>query len=429
MNLKPIIAIVVSLLILGTVFVFLTTEFNPLNEISETEIPNNTDLISLGNITSFNDAVNQFCFDFFKKLAEDESNSPNIFYSPYSVFTALAMVYDGARNNTAVEMENVLHIEQDNDSFHEYMQSLYNYLNYNDKYNISTANALWPDVGFNLLVDYVNIIETYYGGKSSEVEYAKPEEAARIINEWVENQTNNLIKNLVPASAIDPILTKLILTNAIYFKGVWQVQFAEVNTTLRDFTLSSDEKAQVDTMKLVGTEDKFNYTETDKLQFLELPYDGEDISMMILLPKEGVSLSDVISSLNIQDYLQWIESFNETELDIYLPKFKFETSYTLNDYLYNMGMHDAFTYDADFSGIDGRQDLLISKVLHKAFIEVNEEGTEAAAATAVIMNFKSINGGETSRIVFDVNQPFLFTIHHKETNTILFIGEVTNPLE
>ena len=182
-------------------------------------------------------------------------------------------------------------------------------------------------------------------------------------------------------------------------------------------------------MKLVGTEDKFNYTETDKLQILEIPYDGEAISMMILLPKEGVSLSDIISSLNIQDYLTWIESFIETELDIYLPKFKFETSYTLNDYLYNMGMYDAFNYDADFSGIDGRQDLLISKVLHKAFIEVNEEGTEAAAATAVIMNFKSIDGGGISRIVFDVNQPFLFTIHHKETNTILFIGEVTNPLE
>ncbi len=429
MNLKPIIAIVVTLLILGAVVVFLTTDFNPLNEISEIEIPNNTDPISLGNITSFNDAVNQFCFDFFKKLSEDERNSPNIFYSPYSVFTALAMVYEGARNNTAVEMENVLHIEQDNDSFHEYMQILYNHLNHNDKYNISTANALWPDVGFNLLDDYVNTIENYYGGKSSEVEYANPEEAARIINEWVENQTNNLIKNLVPVGAIDPILTKLILTNAIYFKGVWQVQFAEINTTLRDFTLFSSEKAQVDTMKLVGTEDKFNYTETDKLQILEIPYDGEAISMMILLPKEGVSLSDIISSLNIQDYLTWIESFIETELDIYLPKFMFETSYTLNDYLYNMGMYDAFTYNADFSGIDGRQDLLISKVLHKAFIEVNEEGTEAAAATAVIMNFKSIDGGGISRIVFDVNQPFLFTIHHKETNTILFIGEVTNPLE
>ncbi len=427
MDLKPIIAIIVSLLILGTVVVYITTDFNPSDEIDETEIPSDKNQTSLGNITSFNDAVNQFCFDFFKKLAEDESNSPNIFYSPYSVFTALAMTYEGARNNTAFEMENILHIEQDNDSFHEYIHSLYNHLNYNEKYNISTANALWPDVGFNLLKNYVNIIETYYGGKASEVEYENPVEAARIINEYVENQTNNLIKDLVPADAIDPFLTKLILTNAIYFKGVWKVQFEEVNTTLKDFTISSGEKTQVDTMKLIRTQDTFNYTETDKLQILELPYDDGDISMIILLPKEGVELSDITSSLSIKDYLSWIESMYETELDIYLPKFKFETSYTLNDYLYSMGMHDAFTYNADFSGIDGRQDLFISSVLHKAFIEVNEEGTEAAAATAVIMNFKSINGGGNSRIIFDVDHPFLFTIHHKETNTILFMGEITDP--
>ena len=254
-----------------------------------------------------------------------------------------------------------------------------------------------------------------------------PEEAARIINEWVENKTNNLIKNLVPVDAIDPFLTKLILTNAIYFKGVWQIQFEEVNTTLRDFTLFSGETTQVDTMELIGTMDKFNYTETDELQILELPYDAGDISMMILLPKEEVNLTDVISTLNIEDFLTWIESTNETELDIYLPKFKFETSYNLNDYLYSLGIKDAFTYAADFSGIDGKQDLLISDVLHKAFIEVNEEGTEAAAATAVVMNLKAIDGDGNSRIVFDADRPFIFTIHHSETNTILFMGKMDDP--
>jgi len=427
MGKKPIIAIIVSLLILTTAVVFVTTDlYSPDIEDKQSEDQNQN---PLGNITSFNDAVNQFCFDFFKKLAEDENNHPNIFYSPYSVFTALAMTYEGARNNTAEEMKNVLHIEQDNDSFHNYMQSLYNHLNYNDKYTISTANALWPDLGFNLLDEYVNIIETYYGGKATEVEYANPEEAARIINEWVEKQTNNLIKNLVPPDKIDPDLTKLILTNAIYFKGIWQVQFDEVNTTKRDFNLASGELTQVDTMKMTGTKDKFNYTETDKFQILELPYNGKDISMIIILPKEGVELSEIISEINREDYISWIESMDEKELDIYLPKFKFETKYTLNDYLYDMGMKDAFTYDADFSGIDGKPDLFISSVLHKAFIEVNEEGTEAAAATAVIMNLKAVNGNESSRIVFDADHPFLFTIHHKETNTILFIGNVENPLE
>lgn len=424
MNKKAIAGLIVGLLIIASAAVLITTD----NKVIDDSTPSDDETLTpLGNITSFNDAVNQFCFDFFKKLLEDETNDPNIFYSPYSVFTALAMTYEGARNNTVVEMENVLHVEQSNDSFHQYMQSLYNYLNNNDEYNVSTANALWPDVGFTLLDEFVDIIETYYGGKASEVEYGNPEEAARIINEWVENQTNNLIKNLVPASAINP-LTKLILTNAIYFKGLWQVQFDEVNTTDRDFTVSSADTVQVETMKLIDTEDKFNYTYTDDLQILELPYTGGDISMMIFLPKEGVELKDIISSLNRKDYISWIDEMYETNADIYLPKFKFETSYRLNDYLKELGMVDAFSNNADFSGIDGTKNLFISSVLHKAFVEVNEEGTEVAAATAVIMDLKAIGPDEPpERIIFDCNHPFVFTIHHKETGTILFMGTVDDP--
>jgi len=425
MNKKPIIGLIIGILVIASAFVIIT---NKPKVTDETTPPEDQTPPALGNITSFNDAVNEFCFDFFKKLSDDEENSPNIFYSPYSVFTALAMTYEGARNNTAVEMENVLHVEQDNDSFHEYMQSLYNYLNNNDEYNISTANALWPDVGFELLPEFEQIIIDYYGGYSEPVEYADPTEAARIINEWVENQTNNLIKDLVPPSAIDPVLTKLILTNAIYFKGVWKVQFEEVNTTERDFTLSTDETIQVETMRLNDTGDKFNYTETDDLKILELPYTGDDISMMILLPNDGVELTEVINSLNREDYISWIDEMYETKADIYLPKFKFETSYGLNDYLIELGMVDAFNYNADFSGIDGRPDLYISSVLHKAFVEVNEEGTEAAAATAVIMTLKSIGPNEPpERITFDCDHPFIFTIHHKETGTILFMGTVDDP--
>jgi len=158
MNKKPIIAVVASLLIIGTIGIVLTIDLDNSNVIDENKEKEDEDPNPLGNITSFDEAVNAFCFDFFKELSDDINNSPNIFYSPYSVFTALAMTYEGARGNTATEMENVLHIEQDNDSFHDYMQSLYNYLNHNSEYNISTANALWPDVGFTLLDDYVNII-------------------------------------------------------------------------------------------------------------------------------------------------------------------------------------------------------------------------------------------------------------------------------
>jgi serpin B len=339
------------------------------------------------------------------------------------------MTYEGARNNTAVEMENVLHVEQDNDSFHEYMKALYEYLNENSEYNVSTANALWPDVGFELLPDFEQIIQDYYGGHSEPVEYGDPAEAVRIINEWVENQTNNLIQDLIHETDIHPVLTKLILTNAIYFKGVWQVQFDEVNTTERDFIVSTDETIPVKTMRLNDTSDKFNYTETDDLQILELPYTGDDISMMIFLPRAGVELSDVTNSLNREDYTSWIDEMYKTKADIYLPKFNFETSYGLNKYLIELGMVDAFSaYNADFSGIDGRPDLYISSVLHKAFVEVNEEGTEAAAATAVIMNLKAMDPSEPpERITFDCDHPFIFTIHHKETGTILFMGTVGNP--
>jgi serpin B len=425
MDKKQILGLVIALVIIASAVLLINID----NNVTDDNLPSDDETPPvLGDITSFDEAVNAFAFDFYKKLTEDPNNAGNVFYSPYSVFTALAMTYEGARNNTAAQMENVLHIEQDNDSFHEYMQSLYNYLNNNAEYNISTANALWPDVGFELLPEYEQTILDYYGGHSEPVEYGNPKEAVRIINEWVENQTNNLIKNLVPENAIND-LTRLILTNAIYFKGTWQIQFDEANTTDRDFIDSEGNVIEVPTMCLTQTEDTFNYTDTDELQILELPYTGDDISMIIFLPKEGVELSDVISSLNRENYISLIADMYKTKADIYLPKFKFETSYGLNGYLIELGMIDAFIDSADFSGINGRPDLYISSVLHKAFVEVNEEGTEAAAATAVIMDLKAPGPGEPpERITFDCNHPFLFTIHHKETGTILFMGSVTNPL-
>ena len=426
MNKNALIGIAIALLIMGTALVVVTKDNVVIKKNTSEQDDDKTP--PLGNITSFDDAVNAFNFDFFRKLNSDPDNEGNIFYSPYSVFTALAMTYEGSGGLTAEEMESVLHIEQNNDSFHLYMKSLYEYLNENSEYNISTANALWVNNNYDLLEDYVNIIETYYGGKASDIDYSDPQVAADIINDWVESQTNNLIKDLVPASAIDPILTMLILTNAIYFKGTWEIMFDEDNTTDRDFTNTDGDVTQVDTMKIIDTEDNFNYIENDEMQMLELPYSGDDISMMIILPKDGTDTDDIISSINKDTYNDWIDEMYETELDLYLPKFKFETSYTLNDYLKELGMQKAFTGNADFSGMFGLYDIYISSVIHKAFIEVNEEGTEAAAATAVIMALTSAEPTEPpQRIVFDCDHPFLFTIHHKETNTILFMGQVENP--
>jgi serpin B len=429
MNKKPIIAVIVSLLILGTVVVVLTTNYNVFRIKEKTEKPKDETPIHLGNITSFDDAVNAFSFDIFKKFLNDTQNEGNIFTSPYSIFTALAMTYEGAKGTTADEMKNVLNIEQNNESFHEYMQSLYQYLNANKTYNISTANALWIKENYPLLKEYKNLILTYYGGNSTAMDFSNPEHAAKIINGWIENKTHNLIKNLISPGNIDPVLTDLILTNAIYFKGTWQIQFDEKNTTEKPFKISKEKSTDVETMRFIGTHNQFNYTENQIMQMVELPYTGNEMSMTILLPKEGYTTQDIIRSMNHVSYKELIDSMNDTELDLSLPKFKIETPlYNLNNYLKELGMPTAFTGDADFSGMNGFGNLCISSVLHKAFIEVNEKGTEAAAATAVIMVTSAYPGQNlTQRIVFDADHPFVFLIQHKTTGTILFIGEVTDP--
>jgi serpin B len=424
---KPIITIIVILFIILSAFVVFTTYLENLEVIDEHQEADKN-FSSLGNLSSFNDAVNTFSFDIFEKFLNDPKNKDNLFMSPYSIFTALAMTYEGAKGKTAEEMKEVLNIEQDNESFHEYMQSLYNYLNYNQEYNISTANALWIKENYPILDKYKDLILTYYGGNSIDIDYSIPDQAAGIINGWVENKTNNLIQNLISPGDIDPFLTVLILTNAIYFKGIWQVQFDEKNTTERSFEVSEGEYIQVETMSLTEKQKKFNYTENEIMQILELPYSGNEISMNIFLPREGYNLSDIIKSMNHEDYKELIESMVETELDIYLPKFIIKTPlYTLNDYLINLGMSTAFKQNADFSGITEIENININKVLHKAYVEVNEIGTEAAAATAVTMFKTGIDDQENLRIVFDADHPFLFTIHHKEIGTILFMGNIIDP--
>jgi serpin B len=423
MKQKLIATIVVCLILIATLAYIIS--FYPEKENVQKDESSDEPAIITGNITSFDDAVNVFGLNLFRQLYNDIDN--NIFCSPYSIFVALAMTYEGARGTTATEMKDVLNIEQDNESFHQYMLSLYEYMNKNSEYNISTANALWVKEEFELLQNYLDIIQTYYGGKATNIDFNYPIEAANIINSWIENQTNDLIKDLIKPDYINP-MTVLILTNAIYFKGMWKVQFDPDNTTEREFKTNQKKITNVTTMCLTGTEDLFNYTETDDLQILEMPYSGDEISMIVLLPKNNTNLSELIATVDNDKLSQWIDSMSEKELDIYIPKFKIETeNYELNDYLINLGMPTAFTQFANFSGINDVFDLFISKVVHKAFIEVNEEGTEAAAATAVIIELTAINGGGSHRIIFDADHPFLYLIRHKETGTILFMGTLTNP--
>jgi len=295
MKLKYIVSILAAFIIISTaVFVALLQNQSGSDIIDEDIISDDEKPTPVGNL-SFQDAVNAFAFDIFREV--HEVNEGNLFISPYSIFTALAMTYEGARGETAEEMANVLNVKQDNESFHIYMKNLYEVLNTkNEEYNISTANALWVKENLQLLEAYLNVIREYYGGDATEVDFSNPTESAAIINQWVENQTNGLIKDLITADAISP-LTALILTNAIYFKGIWETQFDPVNTTNRTFETTAETSVEAPTMSFIDTEDVFYYTETDDLQILELPYTGNDISMIILLPKNN-DLSPAIDTID-----------------------------------------------------------------------------------------------------------------------------------
>jgi serpin B len=370
-------------------------------------------------------ANNQFAFDLYSRY---KSKDGNIFFSPYSISSALAMTYEGARGKTAEEMQAVLYFPKDDAIRRESFLKINNQINKQDKrYKLHTANALWAQKEYPFLSDYFNLIQQYYGGKVTNLDFFNNTENSRVtINNWIEEQTNNKIQNLIPAGILHP-LTRLVLTNAIYFKGFWLKQFDKNDTKQEDFRISPDHKIKVQMMHLTGKEANFNYAETDKLQILELPYEGKDLSMLILLPK-GDDLKATEESLNSENLAEWKKLFRIEEIDLYLPKFKFEPKYFMAQDLANMGMATAFSEEtADFTRmydrIKAKRNLFISAVIHQAFIDVNEKGTEAAAATAII--FKDSISMPPK--LFNADHPFIFVIQDKETGNILFIGRISDP--
>jgi len=375
------------------------------------------------NISFYDDAINDFCFNLYRSLYEKYPDS-NIFFSPYSIFVALSMAYEGAEGKTADEMADVLNIDQDNESFHYYMKTLHEYFNEESKYKISTANALWISNSLKLQNNYLKIMNDYYKAHTQNVDFSDRINTAELINQWIEDQTNNLIKDIIDPNFINDF-TKLILTNAIYFKGNWVIQFDPNDTIDRSFEISKGNSIEVLTMILNNHKNDFRYTETDELQILQLPYEGQNISMIILLPKYLTDIEDVINSISNDDLSEWIYNMGLHNVDIYLPKFEINTPpYNLNDHLKNLGMKTAFSDNADFSGISNIE-LFIDKIVHKAYVKVDEKGTEAAAATAVgiALGLSDI----PYHVIFNADHPFIFLIQHKPTGTILFIGNVNKP--
>lgn len=363
-------------------------------------------------------ANNNFAIDLYNKLS---SSTDNVFFSPYSISSALAMTYEGAKGQTAEEMENVLYLPADENVLRSSYARLYNEINApSNDYKLSTANALWAQNSYPFQQAYLNNVENYYGGKITNLDFMDVEGSRQTINKWVEDNTNKKIKDLIPQGALSTD-TRFVLTNAIYFKGTWLYQFKSADTQKMDFHTSSG-IVQADMMFMNHDQERiFNYTETDDLQMLELPYDGGKVSMLVVLPKEGKDLSGI--NLTVQNLEEWKSMSVNKQVIIYLPKFTFETKYFMKDTLSAMGMPTLFAPDADLSGM--AEGLFVSQVIHQAFIDVNEEGTEAAAATAVI-GVTAISPMEIP--IFRADRPFVFLIQQKETGDILFMGIVNNPI-
>jgi len=363
---------------------------------------------------------NEFAFDLYGQL---RTHDGNLFFSPYSVSTALAMTYAGARGQTAEQMAKTLHFNLEQDRLPAAYARLVKTMNADSQkraYQLRVANALWGQQGYPFLPSFLKLAADSYGAGLHEVNFKAIEAARHTINAWVEKETNDKIKDLIPAGVLRAD-TRLVLTNAIYFKGAWTSPFKKNLTRDDAFFTAADKKTTVPMMNQTGS---FKYLDQADFQALELPYEGKDLSLVVLLPKKVDGLADLEKKLTAASLKAWTSKMHPDEVKVSLPKFKLTEEVQLQDTLARMGMPAAFQPEAaDFSGMDGDKDLFISAVLHKAFVDVNEEGTEAAAATGVVAAPAAIRLTTT----FRADHPFVLLIQDKRSGSILFLGRVANP--
>lgn len=369
---------------------------------------------------------NKFAFELYQKL---QTQQGNLFLSPYSISTALAMVSAGARGQTEQDMAKTLEFPMipDREKLHQAFGLIIHQLNaqgQNGVFELVIADALWGQKDYKFLPDYLALIKTDYDGNLEQVDFkTQAEEARKTINAWVENKTRDKIKELIKPGMLDP-LTRLVLTNAIYFKGKWAHQFKAERTQNSSFNLVSGEKI---TVPMMNQKEQFGYAENDLLQVLEMPYVNDDLSMVVLLPKQADGVKNLEKQLNADNLKGWTSGLRKREVQVYFPRFKMTSQFELAGALSAMGMADAFSDKADFSGMTGNRDLYISAVVHKAYVDVNEEGTEAAAATGVVMKLTSVK--ETPPPVFRADHPFIFLIRDNHSGSILFMGRTENPVQ
>ncbi|AEH51940.1 serpin family protein [Pseudothermotoga thermarum] len=369
---------------------------------------------------SVSDSINDFGFNIFKVLPAEQ----NLFISPTSISMALTMTSFGAAGKTLQEMLETLCLSkfEERDILKSYRE-LVKFLNEKSEYyELRIANALWAQQGYPFLESFLKVVSENFQAPVEEVDFVDSVQRGQTrakINKWISDVTNGRIPELISADDIDE-LTRLVLTNAIYFKGKWLYQF-DSEKTQKDVFHSITGDVEVDMMKI---SQDFEYYEDENVQVAKIPYIGEKLYMLVVLPKKGRSIREVEERLNSKVFSKWIANTSLTKLDLSMPRFKFRNRFSLVKPLMELGMVLAFTNYADFSRMTPVNDLKITEVLHEAFIEVNEEGSEAAAATAVIMGIKM---AFASPIVLKLDRPFLFFVVEKSQNLVLFMGRVVDP--
>lgn len=366
-----------------------------------------------------------FAFDLYGKLSDPEGN---LFFSPYSISTALAMTQAGARGETEKQMAKVLHFSQPEKELNAAFAQLQGRLKEaqgDDKVTLAIANSIWPGEQYKILDSYKDTLKSNFGVSVAPLDYGKTEEARVTINNWVEKKTHDKIKDLIGPGVLTPDV-KLTLVNAIYFFGKWQAAFDPKQTTDADFQVSPGKKETVSMMARTG---EYSYAEQKYFQILQVPYQEAELSMLIVLPKKGDGLHMVEAMLSGKNLAEWKTQLTEKKVVVQLPKFKMTWgAQDITGSLKKLGMTEAFNASrADFSGMDGDpHGLYVGLVLHKAFIDVSESGTEAAAATAVTMMTAMAPMGPPPP-VFRADHPFFFLIQENQTGSILFMGRVVDP--
>jgi serpin B len=367
-------------------------------------------------------AINAFGLELYQKL---KNQDPNLFFSPYSVSVAISMTCAAAGGKTLDQITRALHTEVDDECLSLELGSLDQDLGDSDRdgaVELKLANQLWLQKGNDFNPDYLKFMKSSYGASPNELDFkSDPASARSVINKWVARETRDKITELITEGAIDR-QTQFVLTNAVYFKGKWSSEFRKDFTKDAPFTSLGGERSLVPLMHRTA---RFGYLPGDGFQALEMPYKDTRLSMVVLLPAESASLKDFEEKVTSEGLSQWIGQLKETQVSVFFPKFKRDTPvYSLVSVLESMGIKDAFSRGADFSRMSPATNLHVNAVLHKAFVDVNEQGTEAAASTVVAQRHSS---KKPPIPIFKADRPFVFLIRHKPSNSILFLGRFAKP--